>query len=117
MTLTSKALITLSTLLLTHSCYSAHEHASTFASSASQLPTDILVETLLAAALLCLGLVLSAGSTEDGALRPISLRVWAGKLEREKGCGPFGFLEERLGFFDVRGAREEFAEFVKAKGS
>ena len=36
------------------------------------------------------------------SLRPISLRVWAGKLEREKGCGPFAVLDDRNGFLDIR---------------
>lgn len=36
-------------------------------------------------------------------LKPISWRVWAGKVEREQGgAGPFAGLEDRWGFMDVR---------------
>ena len=46
--------------------------------------------------LICAGVVLGAE-----ALKPISWRVWAGKMEREGG-GPFKGLEERRGFVDIR---------------
>jgi hypothetical protein len=36
-----------------------------------------------------------------------------GKLEREKGAGPWNMLEERLGFFEVRERRKEFTEWAK----
>lgn len=95
-----------------HSCYSAYEHYSLTTASASNphlstqppptannnLPVDISLETLTSVILICVGLVL--GSEE---LKPISWRVWAGKVEREHGAGgPFGGLEERWGFMDVR---------------
>lgn len=36
-------------------------------------------------------------------LKPISWRVWAGKVERESGGGgPFQGLEDRMGFVDIR---------------
>ena len=36
-------------------------------------------------------------------LKPISWRVWAGKMEREQGrVGPFTGLEDRWGFMDIR---------------
>ncbi|RPA90351.1 hypothetical protein L873DRAFT_1821293 [Choiromyces venosus 120613-1] len=106
----SKALISLSTLLLIHSCYSAHEHSLlTPASTSNALPLDIVIETILSVLLLCLGIVL--GNKEE--LKPISWSVWSGMLEREKGCGQFGYLEERVGFLDIRVKRAEFAKWVK----
>ena len=54
-----------------------------------------------------MGLVLGAEE-----LKPISWRVWAGRIEREKEVGregkggvggnPFQGLEERVGFMDIR---------------
>ncbi|KAL7275206.1 hypothetical protein RUND412_001854 [Rhizina undulata] len=104
-TLPFKLLIGLSSLLLLHSCYSAHEH-STVHPSSNELPLDITLETILSVTLLCVGIV--GGGWE---LKPISWRVWSGQLEREKGSGPYGFLEERLGFLDIRAKREEFARW------
>ena len=100
-----------------HSCYSAHEHSSLpnlnppsntlptdlrSTSTLSSLPLDISLETLLSVLLICIGLVLGAEE-----LRPISWRVWAGKVER--GMGPkgqegFRALEKgrRRGFLDIR---------------
>ena len=98
-----------------HSCYSAYEHHSLTTSSSfnpppsslssplvpnanSGLPLDISIETIASVLSICLGLVV--GSEE---LKPISWRVWAGQAEREQGPGgPFGGLEERRGFMDVR---------------
>jgi membrane magnesium transporter 1 len=100
------------------SCYSAHEHssllnsiashASTTSSSspiATALPLDITVESLVAVALICIGLVFGAEP-----LKPISWRVWAGNIEREaregragaSGANPFAGLETRTGFLDIR---------------
>jgi len=39
--------------------------------------------------------------------------VWSGLLEREKGYGQFSYLEERVGFLDIRAKRAEFAKWVK----
>ena len=48
--------------------------------------------------MICVGLVVGA---ED--LKPITWRVWAGKVEKESGGGgPFQGLEDRLGFVDIR---------------
>ena len=59
--------------------------------------------------MVCVGLVLGSP-----ALRPVSWRVWAGAIEREgevdaSGArkhgtvvNPFGTLEDRVGFWDVR---------------
>lgn len=36
-------------------------------------------------------------------LKPVSWRVWAGKIQRETGrAGPFEGLEDRVGFIDIR---------------
>ena len=69
------------------------------------IPTDIALETLLAAALLCFGIV----ARYAGELRPIQLRVWAGKLERERGAGTWAQLDGDGvggGFWDVRSTRQ-----------
>lgn len=48
--------------------------------------------------MICVGLVVGAEE-----LKPITWRVWAGKVERESGGGgPFQGLEDRLGFVDIR---------------
>jgi hypothetical protein len=48
--------------------------------------------------MICAGLVVGAEE-----LKPITWRVWAGKVERENGgVGPFQGLEDRLGFVDIR---------------
>ena len=47
--------------------------------------------------MICVGLV--SGAEE---LKPITWRVWAGKVEREsRGGGPYQGLEERVGFVDI----------------
>lgn len=90
----------------TNRCYSAQEHSSHLqqTSSPSLLPADIILETLLSVITLCLGLVLGSPP-----LRPISWRVWAGKIENggsgtggEAEANPFLALESRVGFWDVR---------------
>jgi len=58
----------------------------------------VAIETLVSVVLLCFGIVL--GNREE--LKPISWSVWSGLLEREKGCGQFSYLEERVGFLDIR---------------
>ncbi|KAI9051039.1 hypothetical protein LZ554_005147 [Drepanopeziza brunnea f. sp. 'monogermtubi'] len=143
MTWLSKSITGLGFLFLAHACYSAHEHsalhsASTAAlssistpgvsaSTASSLPLDISIETLVALFTICLGLVL--GTPE---LRPIQWRVWAGKIEREGEAGfsngdgevdkdyvgnPFKLLESRPGFVDIRKQRKEFAAWVREGGN
>ncbi|RMY62522.1 hypothetical protein D0865_00370 [Hortaea werneckii] len=83
------------------------------------LPTDVTLETLLSAFLLCIGTVLSSPS-----LKPIQWNVWAGKVERSTearrmkqvgvgGGNPYAGLEDRPGFVDIRAARKEFGEWVK----
>lgn len=93
-------------------CYSAYEHSALHAispqqsvasSKASQspsvgLPPDISIETIISVVFICVGLVIGAEE-----LKPISWRVWAGKVERESGRGgPFQGLEDRLSFVDIR---------------
>ncbi|KAK4993820.1 hypothetical protein LTR50_000033 [Elasticomyces elasticus] len=129
-------------ILLFHAVYSAYEHAllplttshpplsssSTLLSSLNpriDLPADITLETILAVLILCFGIV--SGSPE---LRPVEWAEWAGKLEREKqdltdaaagagggmGRNPYRGLDERVGFLDIRGARREFAAWVREGG-
>ena len=94
-----------SQLISLSSCYSAYEHSSLIShlkpsastSTSSALPLDITLETIVSTALICLGLVMG---TEE--LQPIEWRVWAGKVERERKGGPYGGLEERMGFVDIR---------------
>lgn len=83
------------------------------------LPTDITLETLLSVLLLCIGLVLSSPD-----LKPIQWSKWAGTLEKSKEArvvkeagvapgNPYAGLEERPGFWDVRGARAGFGEWLR----
>ncbi|MCJ1475716.1 hypothetical protein MMC13_004379 [Lambiella insularis] len=134
MPLLPKSLLTLGALLLLHACYSAHEHSSLSSSLApasllpasitptskpqptSSLPLDIALETLAAVLLICVGLVLGVEE-----LRPISWRVWAGKVQRGQGKNEgegYTWLEggRRKGFLDIRAQRRDFAEWVKGQG-
>lgn len=91
-------------------------HDATTTTPNPSIPIDIILETLLSIAVLCVGIVL--GQPE---LRPIEWRVWAGEAEKDErrvkgkrtfeageGGGvvgnPFRFLEkgERRGFWDGR---------------
>lgn len=91
------------------------QHASTAQVS---LPLDIRAEAVVATLVIVLGLV--AGSDK---LRPIRWHTWAGKIEREGSAGfldsngevekdfrgnPFGYLETRPGFANIRKQRREF---------
>lgn len=122
-----------------YSCYSAHEHSAlqshraaslssltaSQAGTATSLPIDITIETIVATFVISLGLVLGTAK-----LRPIQWRVWAGQIEREGEEGfkdsngevdkdylgnPFRLLESRPGFVDIRKQRREFAEWVKGQ--
>jgi len=106
----AKALILFSGVLLLHSGFSAHEHSST---SSTTLPPDIIIEALISTILISVGIVLHLSTKESSQLRPIAWRTWMGKQEREKGAGAFSFLEERVGYLDIRGRRAEFAEWAK----
>ncbi|KAI1115242.1 magnesium transporter [Nemania sp. NC0429] len=137
MTWISKSTTALGLVLLTHACYSAHEHAAlqsyraaslsslttTQSGATSSLPIDIAIETIIATFIVCLGLV--SGTSQ---LRPIQWRVWAGKIEQEGEAGfknssgevekdfvgnPFRLLESRPGFIDIRKQRREFAAWIK----
>jgi hypothetical protein len=130
---------------LNSSVYSSYEHSLTHDTPATTtsdpshtstdpltLPIDIILETLISIAILCVGIVLGAPE-----LRPIEWRVWAGEAEKDErrkagsrkfeageGGGvvgnPFRFLEkgERRGFWDVRTQRRDFAKWMRegAKG-
>ncbi|KAL3961585.1 hypothetical protein ACCO45_003108 [Purpureocillium lilacinum] len=89
----------------------------------ASLPIDIRIEAIVATLVICLGLVLGSQT-----LRPVQWNVWAGKIEREGAAGflegsgeverdyrgsPFGVLESRPGFIDIRKQRREFAEWAK----
>ncbi|KAH7095987.1 magnesium transporter [Paraphoma chrysanthemicola] len=121
-------------LFLTHAVYSTHEHTTAF--SSTPLPTDITLELLISILILSTGIVISAQP-----LRPIEAATWAGQLSREgrKPDGqytregeavlsegdPYAFLgldggfgkgEGRKGFWDARGKRREYEEWVRGKG-
>jgi len=125
--------------LVLNSCYSAHEHSALLAyrnsslaslaapqaGTASSLPLDITIETIVATLIISFGLVLGTST-----LRPIQWRVWAGQIERQGEAGfknssgevdkayignPYRLLESRPGFVDIRKQRQEFADWVKAK--
>ncbi|CAL5870620.1 uncharacterized protein PFLUO_LOCUS4859 [Penicillium psychrofluorescens] len=103
-------------VLLAHAGYSAHEHTvlssnARASTSASTLPQDIIVETILAVIVVSAGLVLGAEK-----LKPISWRDWAGEIEREGGTrNPYMGLEERYGFWDIRAKRKEFADWMRGQ--
>lgn len=120
-------------LLLTHAVYSTHEHTATFTST--PLPLDISLELLSSIILLSLGIVLSFAP-----LKPIKYAEWAGQLSRMGRHGegkytqegeevlsegdPYAFLgldsgiggkgEGRRGFWDVKGKRKEYEEWVRS---
>ncbi|KAI5284898.1 hypothetical protein KEM52_002688, partial [Ascosphaera acerosa] len=78
----------------------------------SGLPPDITLETLVSVLLVSAGMVLASEP-----LKPITWSVWAGEIEREGGHqNPFRAYEDRLGFWDVRTKRKEFADWVRSDG-
>ena len=115
--------------------YSTHEHTTTSANT--PLPLDITIELLGSILMLSVGIV-----TSSPQLKPIQWAKWGGKIQREGPFGegkrtaegeeilsegdPFGFLgldgglsgkgEGRKGFWDVRGKRKEYADWVKEGG-
>jgi len=128
-------------IFLIHAVYSSYEHSlaqtisSTSSASASSsstlptshpLPTDIILEILLSTTLLCVGVVMGSPT-----LRPIQWSTWASEADkderRKKGerafegeaggvvGNPFRWVEdgERRGFWDIRGKRKEFADWVR----
>ncbi|OAL50546.1 hypothetical protein IQ07DRAFT_429507 [Pyrenochaeta sp. DS3sAY3a] len=133
MAVLGNALNALGALLLTHAVYSTHEHTATAAST--PLPLDITLELLVSILLLSLGIVLSFAP-----LKPIQHAQWAGQISREgrRGEGqytregeeiltegdPYEFLglnsgiggkgEGRKGFWDVKGKRKEYEEWVRS---
>ncbi|KAL1962700.1 hypothetical protein VTN77DRAFT_9244 [Rasamsonia byssochlamydoides] len=109
-------------ILLAHAAYSAHEHSTLYSNAARSspasssslapdLPLDITIETLVSVALVSIGLVLGAEK-----LKPITWSAWAGQIEREGGRrNPYRGLEQRLGFWDVRASRKEFADWMRSQ--
>jgi hypothetical protein len=100
-------------LMHPRSAYSAHEHShylgARSSTSSTTVPLDIQIETLVSIALSCLGLVLGSEP-----LQPISWAQWAGEIEKEGGGrNPFGGLEDRVGFMDIRGKRKEFSQWAR----
>lgn len=124
-------------LLLTFSfsVYSTHEHTAAFAHA--PLPLDITIELLVSILLLSTGIVISSPR-----LKPIQYAKWAGQISSEGQHGegkftregeeiltegdPYAFLgldggiggngEGRRGFWDVKGKRKEYAEWVRSGG-
>ncbi|RAR01439.1 transmembrane protein 32 protein [Stemphylium lycopersici] len=122
-------------LLLTHAVYSTHEHTATFATT--PLPLDISLELLTSILLLSLGIVISFAP-----LKPIQYAQWAGQISREgrhsegrytregeavlSEGDPYAFLgleggvngksEGRRGFFDIKGKRKEFENWMREGG-
>jgi len=105
------------------SVYSSYEHSLTITNPEHSLPLDIIIETIVSVSLLCVGIVLASPP-----LRPIQWSVWAEQIEKDerrpKGkrqfedegvapINPFRWLEERKGFWDVKGKRKEFADWVR----
>jgi membrane magnesium transporter 1 len=66
------------------------------------LPLDIQIETLASVALASFGFVLGSDR-----LKPVSWSTWAGKIEREGQPNPFQYLENRVGFMDIRVSSDE----------
>ncbi|OJD38808.1 transmembrane protein 32 protein [Diplodia corticola] len=142
MAVLSNALVAIGLVFLTHAVYSAHEHSalhstttapspSSSSSSIPSLPADIVAETLLSVLLVAAGIVLSSAP-----LKPIEWSRWAGEAEREEarrrvgkgrrvdvaqgevpGGNPFAWItEDRVGFWDGRGKRQDFANWVREGG-
>lgn len=125
------------------SVYSAYEATTLLRPAASdagnrinedktKIPLDITIQTLLSTSLLLACTIFSSPP-----LRPIRWNEWAGRIEREGwdpafhtdisgepagkrqigGAGnPYRMLEERRGFWDVRGSRAEFASLIREGG-
>ncbi|KAI4660286.1 uncharacterized protein J4E78_004987 [Alternaria triticimaculans] len=135
MAILGTALNGIGALFLTHAVYSTHEHTATFAST--PLPLDISLELLTSILILSLGIVISFAP-----LKPIQYAQWAGQISREGRHGegyytkegeevlsegdPYAFLgldggiggkgEGRKGFWDVKGKRKEYEEWVRQGG-
>ncbi|KAF9640127.1 putative transmembrane protein 32 protein [Lasiodiplodia theobromae] len=134
----SNLLVAIGVVFLSHAVYSAHEHSALHstvshasAPSVPSLPADIVAETLLSVLIVATGIVLSSAP-----LKPIQWSRWAGEAEREEarrrigkgrkvdiaqgevpGGNPFAWLtEDRIGFWDGRGKRKDFADWVREGG-
>jgi hypothetical protein len=113
MGLVSRLLVFVGLISLFHAAYSAHEFStlSIKLHKNAELPLDIKLETLISVFLSCVGLVIGSEP-----LKPVSWRVWAGKVEKEGAPNPFRGLEERPGFMDIRAQRKEFANWMRHQG-
>nr|OQO20977.1 hypothetical protein B0A51_09666 [Rachicladosporium sp. CCFEE 5018] len=126
MTFAANVLNVIGVVFLSHAVYSAYEHSLLASRSTSSpvpsLPLDITLETLFSVLLLCIGVVLSSPD-----LKPIQWHVWAGRMEKSKearlvtevgvgGGNPYAALEERPGFWDVRGAQKAFGGWLRENG-
>ena len=98
-------------------CYSAFEYSLTIATAprpamtATSLPHDISLETIVSVVVVCAGLVM--GTDE---LQPIVFRVWAGMEEKRDPGGVYKGLEERPGFVDIRAKRKAFVYWARYEG-
>lgn len=141
MPLAGTILNTIGAVLLSHAVYSTHEHSTTFPTS--PLPLDITLELLFSILLLSAGIVLASPQLKPiqwaqwaGKLSREGPKG-EGKYTREgeeilTDGDPFAFLgldggiavgekgaskaEGRRGFWDVRGKRREYEEWVKKGG-
>lgn len=121
-------------MLTQTSVYSAHEHTSAFTNT--PLPLDITLELLAGIFMLSAGIVITAEK-----LKPIQCAEWAGQISRNGRHGegkytregeeilsegdPYAFLdldsgiggkgEGRRGFWDVKGKRKEYEDWVRGK--
>jgi membrane magnesium transporter 1 len=117
MALVAVALNTVGVLLLAH----------------SQVHNVDTIELLVSTVLITVGVVLASPK-----LRPITWSEWAAEIERHRGAwrvrgqegddirgtekegdvlrNPYQNLEARMGFWDVRSARKEFANWVRKGG-
>lgn len=95
--------------------------------ASKSLPADICAEAIIATVIVVIGLVMGSDK-----LRPIRWHAWAGKVEREGAAGfldgsgeveqdyrgnPFGVLETRPGFTNIRKQRREFAAWARSEKS
>jgi len=111
MTTLAHAAIGLGLVSLLHAAYSAYE----FTNYAQQqqlegvrmaLPVDVVAQTALSTAVICVALVLQAGP-----LRPILFRAWAGRCEADGSPLYRSPLETRPNFMDIERKRRQVQEY------
>ncbi|KAK9481132.1 magnesium transporter [Lipomyces japonicus] len=107
MGLNATALIGFALVLLAHAGYSAYEfshYLKHLTITDANLPVDIIVETIVATVLFSFGIVLNAPQ-----LQPVEFAKYAKILEKD-GRSPFAFLENRLGYADLKKLRDVYAD-------